>query len=503
MRVAIAGFQHETNTFAPIQAGLEAFQAAGAWPGLTRWASVLTDMPGRNIPIAGFIGAGRERDWNLLPILWCSAEPAAHVTDQAFEVISAMMLEGLRDAAPYDAVYLDLHGAMVTESYEDGEGELLRRVRALIGPDLPLVVSLDLHANVTEQIVEASDALAIFRTYPHLDMAETGRHAADLLDRIFAKGKPAKALRKASFLTPLQAQYTEMAPNDALYGMLAQQGPAVWRCDLAAGFPPADIRECGPAVVAYGDDQAAADAAAETVMAAFEAAEEAFDTALHAPEAAVRQAMESNAAKPYVLADVQDNPGAGATSDSTGLLHALVATGARGAVLAMLHDPDVAALAHDAGRGGSFSSALGGKLGGPGDVPFEGRFQVEALSDGVFDFTGEMYRGSTASLGPTALLRVLDGDGDVRVVVGSHRCQCLDQAVFTHLGVDLAAARIVAVKSTVHFRADFEPIAEVVLPVVADGAHPCRLDELAYENLRAGVRLGPLGPVHNGSGQST
>ncbi len=500
MRVAIAGFQHETNTFAPIQAGLEAFLEAGAWPGLTRWTAVLTDFPSRNIPIGGFIEAGRGRDWTLVPILWCSAEPAAHVTDQAFEVISAMLLEGLRDAAPYDAVYLDLHGAMVTESYEDGEGELLRRVRALVGPALPIVVSLDLHANVTEQMVAASDALAIFRTYPHLDMAETGRHAADLLARIFTEGKPAKALRKASFLTPLQAQYTEMAPNDALYGMLEQQGPAVWRCDLAAGFPPADIRECGPAVVAYGRDQAAADAAAEAVMAAFEAAEDIFETALHTPEAGVRQAMESNARKPYVLADVQDNPGAGATSDSTGLLRAMVAAGAEGAYLAMLHDPAVAAQAHEAGEGGIFSAALGGKMGGPGDGPFEGRFRVEALSDGVFDFTGEMYSGSTAALGATALLRVVneDGKGDVRVVVGSHRCQCLDQAVFTHLGVDLTAARIVAVKSTVHFRADFEPIAEVVLPVIAAGAHPCRLNELAYRKLRAGLRLGPRGPVHGG-----
>jgi microcystin degradation protein MlrC len=178
------------------------------------------------------------------------------------------------------------------------------------------------------------------------------------------------------------------------------------------------------------------------------------------------------------------------------LLQALIDNGAQRAVLAILHDPEVASRAHALGTGSSFEAALGGKSGFVGATPYRGRFAIEALSDGVFEFTGAMYRGSTANLGPMAVLRVLDADCDLRVIVGSVRDQCLDQAMMTHLGVEPAAQAILAVKSSVHFRADFDPIAAQTLLVAAPGAHPCRLAEVNYRNLREGVRLEPLGPEH-------
>jgi microcystin degradation protein MlrC len=210
--------------------------------------------------------------------------------------------------------------------------------------------------------------------------------------------------------------------------------------------------------------------------------------------------MANGASGPVVLADAQDNPGAGASSDTVGLLDALVRGGAQGAVLAILDDTEIAAKAHEVGIGASFDGDLGGKSGMPGQSPYGGRFRVDALGDGCFTCYGDMYRGVTTNLGAMALLTVEDGASDVRVIVGSSRFQCLDQAIFRHLGVEPTEQKILAVKSSVHFRADFDPIASEIIAVDAPGSHPCRLEGLDYKNLRDGVRLGAMGPVFNRNG---
>jgi microcystin degradation protein MlrC len=226
-------------------------------------------------------------------------------------------------------------------------------------------------------------------------------------------------------------------------------------------------------------------------------AEAEFDFELLDPDAAVVRAMANASDKPVVLADAQDNPGAGGTSDTTGLLAALVRNGARQAVIAVMYDPEVAAMAHAAGVGAELETALGGKSGLTGIEPYQARFEVEALGDGRFTYTGAMNLNSKAQLGNMALLRVIDENSEVRIVVGSSRSQCLDLAMIRHLGIEPSEQRIVAVKSTVHFRADFDPIAAETLVVIAPGIHPCKLVDLDYRNLRAGVRLEPLGPVHS------
>jgi microcystin degradation protein MlrC len=203
--------------------------------------------------------------------------------------------------------------------------------------------------------------------------------------------------------------------------------------------------------------------------------------------------MQNHTERPVVLADAQDNPGAGGTSDTTGLLAALVKNKAQAAVIAVMHDPDVARLAHQAGTGAEINVSLGGKCGTAGVTPFKSHFKVESLGDGNFTFSGDMYKDSAAELGPMALLRVVDDEADVRVIVGSSRVQCLDQAIFRHLGVEPAEQKILALKSSVHFRADFDPIAAETLVVVAPGVHPCQLADLPYRHLRADVRLEPMG----------
>ena len=177
-RIAVGGFLHETNTFAPSKASYADFVHGGGWPAMTQGADVLKTMRNINVGLAGFIGEAEIHDWELVPTIFAAASPCAHVTNEAYERIATVIVDGIKNALPLNAVYLDLHGAMVAEHFDDGEGDILRRVRQVIGNQLPLVVSLDLHANVTPDMVRRADALIAYRTYPHVDMADTGRAAA-------------------------------------------------------------------------------------------------------------------------------------------------------------------------------------------------------------------------------------------------------------------------------------------------------------------------------------
>ncbi|MFA9419875.1 MAG: M81 family metallopeptidase, partial [Gammaproteobacteria bacterium] len=447
----------------------------------------------------GFINAARQSGHRLQPMLWCSAEPSSYVTNDAFERIADLFCQYLQSFDDLDAVYLDLHGAMVVEDFEDGEGELSRRVREIIGPDKPFIVSLDLHANITAAMVEHATAITIYRTYPHLDMAETGVRASELMDAAL-NGEPVfGGMRKIPFLFPLTSQCTDFEPCKSIYEAVSRAAasePSLLNADFATGFPPADIAECGAAVVAYGTRQDMVDKALDALYQQVMDAEPYFVNELLSPDEAVQKAMRNSSDKPVVLADAQDNPGAGGTSDTTGVLEALIRNGASAATLAVMYDPEVAGHAHEAGVGAQIEVALGAKSGFEGVLPYKGRFEVEALGDGHFDFTGEMYKGSVAELGPMALLRVLEPGCDVRVIVGSERGQCLDLAIIRHLGIEPTGQSILVVKSSVHFRADFDPIAAETLVVAAPGAHPCQLVDLPYINLRKGVRLEPMGPEH-------
>jgi microcystin degradation protein MlrC len=498
-RIAFGGFQHETNTFAPSKATYDDFLKPGAWPGLTRGEALFDAIAGINIPVAGYVEAATAQGHELLPLTWTNATPSAQVTEDAYERVSAMLLEDLAKLArlkDLDALYLDLHGAMVAEHVDDGEGELLRRVRDLVGPELPIAVSLDLHANVTQEMVDLSDYLDIYRTYPHVDMAATGRRVAVQLDALLkGEGGRFKAFRQMPFMIPLTSGCTYEGPAKEVYRevkLLAQE-PGVAGVSFACGFCPADFPGAGASLVAYATSQAAADAAADNLFEAALERESGFALEALQPTEAVREAMRiaGHATKPVVLADAQDNPGGGGNSDTTGLLRALISEGAQGAVLANLYDPAAAEAAHAAGEGAEITLALGGLSRVPGDAPYEATFKVVRLGDGQCTGTGPFYKGAHMKLGKTALLQK---DG-VQVAVASAKVQLADQAMLRHLGVEPSEQKILALKSSVHFRADFQPIAEAVLVVVSPG--PVVLDNraLPFRHLRPGLRIMPGGPV--------
>ena len=492
--IAVGGFQHETNTFAPSRAGYEAFQDGGGWPPLVAGEEIAPRLAGANIPAAGAIGTLHALGHRTAGLVWGAASPSAHVTRDAFERIVGDMLARLATLGRVDGVYLDLHGAMVTEHLDDGEGELLGRMRKLVGPKVPIVASLDLHANVTRAMFERADALVAYRTYPHIDMAATGDRAAHLLDRMLHEGRPpARSFRALDFLTGLPSQCTMIEPAKGLYGMLGRL-EREHHCVLSftPGFPMADFPECGMAVTGYGIDEARAQTATAALAHAIADAEGEFSMELFEPDAAVTRAMQrGEPGAPVVLADTQDNPGAGGNGDTTGLLAALLARRAPDSVLGLLVDPASAAKAQAIGVGRTAPFALGEISGVPGSVPYAGEFRVMQLGDGCFTCTGPMFRGFRMELGQMA---VLEKDG-VRVVLASKKCQAADQEMFRHVGIEPKQQRILALKSSVHFRADFESIAREVLVVAAPG--PAKADPamFSWSRLRPGLRLRPKGPA--------
>ncbi|WP_426955656.1 M81 family metallopeptidase [Muricoccus radiodurans] len=490
-RIALAGFFHETNTFSPQPADLDAFRRPATLPGLTVGDDISRVFAELNVPISGAMRALSAMEHTLHPVAWASAVPCGAVTREAFETIAGMILDGIAAVPDLGGVYLDLHGAMVSEAYPDPEQELLRRLRVRLGPDMPVVASLDLHANLSAARVAALDALAMFRTYPHLDMAETGARAAALLHRRIAGERFAMAFRQLPYLIPLHAQATGVNPAAFLYALCAAAAgrPGIAGAELALGFPPADVPHAGPSIVVLGDP-AAAEQEADALQRAMLEAEDAFARSLPDAEEAVRQALRTPRG-PVVIADTQDNPGAGGTGDTVGLLRALIAQDAPDAVLALLHDPEAARLAHRLGEGAEADFRLGAHSGAVPEIPVEARFTVERLTDGRVVAVGPMYRGNTWALGATALLR----HRGVRVLVSERRLQAADTAVLRHAGIDPKAVPVIVLKSTVHFRAEYEVLAERIIVAASPGLHLADLRGYAYRHLRPGLRRMPGAPT--------
>ena len=365
----------------------------------------------------------REAGAVLLPLPWTSATPAGYVTRDAYERIATMIVDDVRASLPLDAIYLSLHGAMVAEHLEDPEGELLDRIRAVVGADLPIVASLDLHSNTTPQMFALTDGMVAYCTYPHIDMAETGEKAARLLARILEKGsKPSKAYRQLPFLIPLTWQCSTIEPSKAVHAEAARLiDGAVESTSFTPGFPASDIRECGPAVFAYGWDRRAVDEAAERLRRMVLESEPHYSGRLWSPDDAVHEAMRRTQAqvRPLLLADTQDNPGAGGSADTVGLLAALLRNRAERAAFGVFHDPGAALAAHQAGAGATITVGIGAKAGQWNEQPLVEAWRVENLGDGNMTCHGPMMTGWRLALGPMAHLRV----GGVSVVVSSKKIQ--------------------------------------------------------------------------------
>ena len=407
-----------------------------------------------------------------------------------------MLVDNLSQTTDNDALYLDLHGAMVTMDHEDGEGELLRRIRSVLPPGMPIVAGLDLHANITPAMVELATALVVYRTYPHIDMAATGERAAALLERIVMTGRsPEHVFRQLDFLIPLPSQCTLIEPAASLYDQLEiLVKDSVYSIDMALGFPAADVPDCSPSVVAYGDDIQAVESCVTNLSRTVAAAEPDFKLEVFGPEEGVAHVLTlaaSDRAGTVIIADTQDNPGGGAEGDGVVILKALVRQGAEQAAVGVLFDPEAAHAAHTAGVGADLNIAVGARSRYADETPLSGCFEVIELGDGQFTCTGPYYRGCRMNLGPMARLRLAGVD----IVVASHKQQAADFEMFRHVGLEPATTKVLVLKSSVHFSADFGRIASDIIVIIAPGPNIADPAQQPFRRLRPGKRLRPMGPT--------
>jgi microcystin degradation protein MlrC len=484
--VLIAGFMHETNTFSKLPTDLAAYRARS----LYRGGEVPANMRGTKTEIAAFLDAGARYGWRVTHPLFANATPSGRVTRAAFEALSGEILAAVDAEGPFDAILLSLHGAMVVAHADDGEGLLLQLIRDRVGGRVPIAVTLDLHANVTDRMAELADVMISYRTYPHVDQYEIASRAAELIHRTLAgEIRPATVVARGAMLdgadhgrTTAPGPMTEvLAEADALLGE-----PGVLATSINAGFPWADIHETGPSAVIVGDgDDPRYRGMAEGLIARIwaERHRSTVETLGIAP-ALQRLGEAATPGKPVVLADFADNPGGGGYGDATGLLGAMIAAGLENAAFATIYDPAAAARCSEAGVGASVGLALGGKVDPRYGGPLQVTGRVANLTDGRFVFEGPMMQGTKCDMGPTAVLRV----GGIDIVVASARYQAFDRRFFTHAGIEPTQKAVLAVKSAHHFRAAFGPIAGAIIAVDAgDGLTSRNYKELPFRKVRRPV----------------
>ncbi len=495
-RIAIAGLQHETNTFSPIPTTYEDFTLPNA--GRMLLAEDLRQLgSGRfNNPVSGFYDQAAALGFELIPLISFSTEPSNMTPMAVFDRLMDQLLDQL-SAVECDGIFLDLHGAMALEGHLDGETEILVRLRERLRSRsrTPVVASLDLHGNLHPRSVELCTGFVACREYPHIDMFETGQRCAQLMAYALS-GKPLfKAFRSIPFLMPSSKETTFREPSKSLYAMIGEveRRAGVISASILQGFSGSDVEYTGPSLLVYADTQQTADREADFLYNSILARESEFDSQVPGAREGVATAIRlaQTADKPVILADIQDNAGGGYSSDTMFIIKEMLAQNVSGAAAAMIYDPQAAAAAHAAGRGAVIELALGGKY-IPGDSPLKAAFRVERLHDGPVTGTGPMARGMQFHFGKMALLRV----DDLLIVVSSRREQAADQAVFTCLGVEPAHMKILLVKSANHFRADFTPIASHVIDVLAPGSDVEDPSTFTYRYLRSGVRLKGGGPTH-------
>ena len=480
--VLTAEFAHETNTFSIRPTGYRSFMDRYGYFG----DEAIRERGNANTELAGFVDAARVHGWETVHVLSASAEPAGPVTRDAFDRLTGLIIDAARaDKDRINGVLLGLHGAMVTEFCEDGEGELLERLRAVVGRGVPIGITLDLHANVTPKMCDLADIIVSYKTYPHVDMRECGKQAGDILDRAMrGEIRPRTFRIGLPMLDEINGGRTDIGPmiERIAKARAYERQPDVFAVSINAGFGNADIREVGPTVLVtcQGDPERHRPFAQDIADDIWNKRREVLNRYYGVEEAAAICKAYRREGGPIIVADYADNPGGGGYGDSTELLRALLDAGIADGCFGPMVDPETAVALRERKVGDTVRVRLGGKTdprfgGGPLDVAGE----LLLISDGHYVGDGPMVGGLRLSFGPSAVIRI----GGIEVLVVSEPAQMLDLQQFRAFGIDPAAKTVVALKSMQHFRAAFEPIAGRV--IVCDSGALCtlQLDKLPYRNV--------------------
>ena len=486
-RIFIGSFAHETNTFWPSKTGIDSFRSRYCLAG----EAIVEKFENTLTPLGGFIDVLKKYKAEGVYSIAASAEPSGYVTREAFEQVKTKLLNDLAAAGKVDGVLLALHGAMVAEHEEDGEGDILEAVRKLTGPDVPVVVTLDLHANITKRMVENADVMIPHHEYPHIDGYDRSLEAAEMLMGMI-KGElhPVIALRHPPLLASLTETQTEAYRPLAEACNDARSVPGVLEATIVHGFFAADIADAGVTalVITDGDGELADKLADKLADTAWKYRKTLSIIPTCTPEEAIEEASKTEGL--VVFADICDNTGAGSSGDGTKLLKAMLDAKVKNAAFAAITDPEVVEQCLKAGVGSFVDIELGGKTAPEylGD-PIRCRAYVKGISDGRYINKGPMQAGMIFDMKKSVVIEI---DG-ISVIVASVARQPFDIEVFRSHGLTPEDFHILVVKSSVHYRASFGPHAAKMLSVECPGILKIDPRQLDYRNV-----IRPIYPLDEG-----
>ena len=489
IRIATAGFQHESNTFSTVPASLDKFIRSGILVG----DAIRQEYATSQTTLAGFFAAAAEDpEVELVPLVFTRLTPMAAITHEAIAYIVDRIVAAIRDNGPWDAVLLPQHGAAVSETWPDADGELVRRVREAVGPRVPIGVALDMHGNISPQMVENADITTVYQTNPHIDAYEQALLCARLtLRMVRGEIRPVTALRTPPLMVNILNQGTSDPPMSDLLRIADEQRRrlGVLSVSVVEGYPYSDVAEMGMSFIAVTDnDKALADDVARTLADAAWSMRAALNTGGTGIDEALLRAKAAPAG-PVVLFDVGDNVGGGSPGDSTLILHAARRLGISG-LLQALADHAAVRACEEAGVGGRIALSVGGKTDDRHGAPFAITGAVTALSDGRYEETGPTHGGFRFyNDGPSVAISTDDG---YTLVLITHPGGTMSLQQFRMLGIEPRDAKIIVAKGVHSPRPAVEPIAREMIWVATPGVTTADLSTFSYRHRR--VPLYPLEP---------
>lgn len=484
-RVAVIEYANESNTFTINHTGLHDFRTSRYIAG----ADIIDAMRGTGSEIGGCIDVAAAENWVLVPIVSAHAQPGGPVTEEARQEITSEITRRLEAEGPFDGIFIALHGAMVTETAQDGESQFLSDVRASVGGDVPIAVTLDLHANIFDPMADLIQIAVSYRTYPHVDMRDRATEACGLLHRAMAgEISPQVMIARPPMLVGCDdGRTTDDGPMCRILEHAAQEmrAPGILNVAVNAGFTDADVFAAGPSVlVTYEPTQVTPSGAAHVahrICDVIWGLRHEYLKPIDLQTCVAQLLAAIPGAKPIVVADYSDNPGSGAYGDCTAVLAALLDAGFNNCALGALYDPQAARALAEAGIGRDVTLLIGGKSDSQvGGGPLQVSGTVMAVSDGDFTYEGPMFTGLRGAPGASVCFRIKGID----VMIVSENYQMLDQNIFRAVGIEPTEKSIVVVKSMQHFRGAFGPIAAKVLVTDAGGLCTPDVTRRAYRHLR-------------------
>ncbi len=459
MKVFVGGIITETNTFSPVPTGFDDYVIARPDASDSALESkILTHLQ----------HLIQQKGLTFCPSFIAIAEPGGITTRSAYEQLREMLLEELKQLLPVDLIILPLHGAMVADGYDDCEGDLISRVRSIVGPEIPIGVELDLHCHLTQTMVEQSDLIAIYREYPHTDILQRAEVLLNMtVDMTLGKTRPVMAMHDCRMINLYP---TALEPMRSIVNRLpeVEQRENIISVDIGHGFPWGDVADCGTRtlVISDNDPELAQQTAEEIGNLVFEHRHELLFNPISLNKAIQIILQKEHTGNPIVIADIADNAGRGAASDSTSVLEAMLSNGVTDCAIGMIWDPQVVNIARKAGTGAKLTVRLGGKTSVDSGQPLDLNVKVTGIiNDLIQPFPQDCGDDLPVPCGDTVCLEC----NGVSIIVNSTRTQVFHPAVFTAFGIDLSCIKALVVKSIFHFYAGFAPIAEEVLLMGAPG----------------------------------